>query len=102
MLLPSRHHPVKLRRIHKTCIALTQVRNTNKRHGDLKFLLHDVEEVLNALVAVIESVQKGSAEAHSGSSMTETLEHVTAAPYAAVDENFELVEDGGTVELAFE
>ena len=56
MILPLRHHPVQLGSVNIARIALTQIRDPNQRHRHLKLVLHDLDEMLHALLAVIDGI----------------------------------------------
>jgi hypothetical protein len=58
--------------------------------------------VLDAFPSIIDSVLKRPAHSHSRGTQTHAFKNVGAAAHATVDEDFELGEDGGAVELAFE
>jgi hypothetical protein len=83
-------------------MALAEVRNSDQRHGSRQLRLQDVDEVLDAFLAIVDGVQERSAHANGCGAQTHALEDVGAATHAAVDKDFELREDCGAVELAFE
>jgi len=90
MSLPSTHQMIHIQRTHKPSMTLTKISNPNQRHGSRQLRLQDVYKVLNAFLAVINSVQEWSAHTNSRSTQAQTLEDVPAATHAAVDEDFEL------------
>jgi hypothetical protein len=71
-------------------MTLAKISDTNQRHGSRQFRFQDVDEVLDALLAVVDSVQERSTHANSRGTQTHALEDVGAATHAAIDEDFEL------------
>lgn len=102
MSLPPRNHPIQLPRPNISCIALLQTRNPHERHRRRELLPQNLHQVLHALLPVVDGVEEGAAEPDGCRAQAEAFEDVGAAPDAAVDEDLEVVEDGGAVELHFE
>ena len=102
MPLPSAHQMINIQRTHQPSMALTQIRNPNKRHSSRQLRFQNLNKVLDALLAVVDGVQKGPPHSDGRGAETHALEDVSAAAYAAVNEDFELREDCWAVELAFE
>ena len=102
MPLSPAHQVIHVQSAHKPSMTLIEISDTNQRHGGRQLRLQDVDEVFDAFLAVIDSVQEWSAHANGGGTQTQALEDVGAATHAAVDDYFELREDCGAVELAFE
>jgi hypothetical protein len=100
--LASTHQMINIQRTHQPRMALTQISNTDERHGSRQLRFQDLDEVLDALLAVVDGVQKRTPHSDRRGPETHALEDVGAAAYAAVDEDFECREDGWAVELAFE
>jgi hypothetical protein len=102
MPLPSTHQMVNTQRTHQSRMALAQIRNPNKRHSSRQLRFQDLDKMLDALLAVVDGVQKGSSHSDRRGAETHALEDVSTTAYATVDEDFELREDCWAVELAFE
>lgn len=93
MSLSSTHQMIHVQRTHKPSMTLTEISNPNQRHGSRQLRLQDINKVLDAFLAVVNSVQKWSTHSNSRSTQTHALEDIGAATHAAVDEDFELRED---------
>ena len=98
----TRHQMVNLQRTHQPRMTLHQIRNANQTHGGLELVTHDIDEVLDALLAVVQRVQEGAADANGRGTQTQGLQHVGAAPDAAVQEDLERVEDVRAQAVQFE
>ena len=83
-------------------MTLRQIRNANQTHGDLELVAHDIDEVLDALLAVAQRVQEGATDADGRGAQTQGLQHVGAAPDAAVQDDLERVEDVRAQAVQFE
>ena len=83
-------------------MTLRQIRNANQTHGGLELVAHDIDEVLDALLAVVQRVQERAADANGRGAQTQGLQHVGAAPDAAVQEDLERVEDVRAQAVQFE
>ncbi|OCK86820.1 uncharacterized protein K441DRAFT_701716 [Cenococcum geophilum 1.58] len=59
-----------LQRTHQPGMTLRQIRNANQTHGDLELVAHDIDEVLDALLAVVQRVQEGAADANGRGAQT--------------------------------
>lgn len=57
--------------------------------------------MLDAFLAVVRREEERTTETDGCGAETETFQDVGATTDAAVDEDFEFAEDGGTIELAF-
>jgi hypothetical protein len=102
MSLASTHQMIDIQRTHQPRMALAQIRDSDQRHSSHQLRFQDFNEVLDTLLAVVDGVQKGSSHPDRCGAETHAFENVGAAANTAVDEDFELGEDGGAVELAFE
>lgn len=102
MPITPRHQGVQIPSMHETRVALLQTRDSNQAHGRRELVLDNVDQMFDALLAVVHGVEEGSAHSDRGGAQTEALQHISAAADTTVDEDFELREDGGAVELAFE
>lgn len=102
MSLPSAHQVIHIQRTHQARMALTEICNPHKCHGRGQLRLQDINEVLNAFLSIVDGVQEWSAHPDGCRSQAHAFEDVGTATHAAVDEDFELREDGWAVELAFE
>lgn len=83
-------------------MTLAQIRNPHERHSSLQLRFQNLNEMLDAFPAVVDGVEEGSPHSDRCGAQAHALEDVGAAAHAAVDEDFELREDGRAVELAFE
>lgn len=83
-------------------MTLRQIRNANQTHGGLELVAHDIDEVLDALLAVVQRVQERAADANGRGAQTQGLQHIGAAPDATVQEDFKRVEDVRAQAVQFE
>jgi hypothetical protein len=96
------HQVIHIQRTHKPRVTLAEISNTHKRHSSRQLRSQDVNEVLNTFTSIIDSVQERPTHPNSCGTQTHAFEDIGASAHAAVDEDFEVGEDGGAVELAFE
>lgn len=102
MPLTSAHQMIYIQGTDQARMTLAQIRDTHKRHGRCQLGLQDINKVLDSFLSIVDGIQERPTHSDSRRSQAHTFENIGAATHAAVDEDLELREDCGAVELAFE
>jgi hypothetical protein len=80
---------INVQSTHQSCVTLTQVSDTDERHRGRKLRFQDVDEVFDAFLAVIDSVQERSPHSDRCGAEAHAFENVGTAAYTTVDEDLE-------------
>lgn len=102
MPLASGHEMVYIKRADQSGVALAQISDTNESHGSCQLRFEDLDEVLDAFLTVVDSVQEWPTHADSCGAEAHALQNVRTTTHTTVDEDLELREDGWAVKLALE
>ena len=102
MLLGNRHQMIHSPRIHQRRTRHLHVRDPRQPHTRLELILQDPSQMLDPILPIAQTVQKGSPDADGRGAEGERLEHVRTPRDAAVDQDFAPVEDGRVAPVEFE
>ena len=97
-----RQELIQLRGVEVRQVSVADIRQTTKAHGCLQFIFQEIHQVLDARSSVVHGVHERPTQADPFGTETERFQDVGAASDAAVDVDFHLAEDLGTVAVQFE
>ena len=73
-------------------MALRDIRDTQQPHSRFHLILHNIDEVLYALLTVRQRIQERPPHADGFRTETQSLNDIRAATDPAIDEHFEMLE----------